>query len=233
MELMPMNNTCQEKIQTSVRFGRGFFYEFSLADVIYLIQCTRRHGGCIFAASRITDIWSLKQNITMTPLWGQWRLKSPASRLFTRPFFSGTDQRKHQSSASLTFVVRIDSPYKMPVTQKIFPFNDVIMWSLKTYTALLTIIYEVKHMCNRGTICRFIAVELYCDHTLPLVNRLAPVSDHSNAGPCLKRILIDHQGNLSWLCRQWHFKGNWSCLSTDIAVVLIHYVSCGSCGMRW
>ena len=43
-----------------------------------------------------------------------------------------TDQRKHQSSASLGFVRGIhrwpvDSPYKGPVTKKMFPFDDVIM----------------------------------------------------------------------------------------------------------
>ena len=46
---------------------------------------------------------------------------------------SGADQRKHQSSASLTFVRGIhrwpvDSPHKGPVTQKMFPFNDAIIF---------------------------------------------------------------------------------------------------------
>ena len=45
---------------------------------------------------------------------------------------SGTDQRKHQSSASLAFVRWIhwwlvDSPPKGPVTRKELPFDDVIM----------------------------------------------------------------------------------------------------------
>ena len=35
--------------------------------------------------------------------WARWRFRSPASPLFTQPFFSA-DQRKHQSSASLAFV---------------------------------------------------------------------------------------------------------------------------------
>ena len=48
----------------------------------------------------------------------------------------GADQRKHQSSSSLAFVRRIhrgsvNSPNKGPVTRKIFPFDDVIMRSLK------------------------------------------------------------------------------------------------------
>ena len=46
--------------------------------------------------------------------------------------YSGADQRKYQSSASLAFVRGIhrgpvNSPHKMPVTRKMFPFDDVIM----------------------------------------------------------------------------------------------------------
>ena len=49
--------------------------------------------------------------------------------------YSGTDQRKHQSSASLAFVWGIhrgpvNSPHKWPVTRKMFPFDDVIMLSI-------------------------------------------------------------------------------------------------------
>ena len=40
--------------------------------------------------------------------------------------YSGTDQRKHQSSASLVFE-RVNSPQKWPVTRKMFPFDDVNM----------------------------------------------------------------------------------------------------------
>ena len=46
---------------------------------------------------------------------------------------SDADQRKHQSSASLAFVWEIhrgplNFPHKWPVTQKMFPFDEVIMW---------------------------------------------------------------------------------------------------------
>ena len=45
--------------------------------------------------------------------------------------YSGAEQRKHQSSASLAFVRVIhrwpvNSPHKWPVTRKIFPLDDVI-----------------------------------------------------------------------------------------------------------
>ena len=48
--------------------------------------------------------------ITITSWWARWRLKSPASQVFTQPFLSGTDQRKHQSSASLAFAVTGEFP---------------------------------------------------------------------------------------------------------------------------
>ena len=46
--------------------------------------------------------------------------------------YSGVNQRKHQSSASLAFMRGIhrgpvNSPHKWPVTRKMFPFDDVIM----------------------------------------------------------------------------------------------------------
>ena len=46
--------------------------------------------------------------------------------------YSGVNQRKHQSSASLAFVREIhrgpvNFPHKWPVTRRMFPFDDVIM----------------------------------------------------------------------------------------------------------
>ena len=48
--------------------------------------------------------------------------------------YSGADQWKHESSASLAFVRGIhrwlvNSPHKGPVTRKMFPFDDIIMKS--------------------------------------------------------------------------------------------------------
>ena len=56
--------------------------------------------------------------------------------------YSGTDQIKHQSSASLAFVRGIhrgpvNSPHKGPVTRKMFPFDDVIMAALHVLKQLL------------------------------------------------------------------------------------------------
>ena len=62
------------------------------------------------------------------------QITSPAIDYWS--IYSGTDQRKHQSSVSLAFVWGIhrwpvNSPHKGPVTRKMFPFDEVIMrgWS--------------------------------------------------------------------------------------------------------
>ena len=54
-------------------------------------------------------------SITVTSKWARWRLKSPASQLFTQPFIQRTHQRKHQSSASLAFFA-VNSPVTMTWT---------------------------------------------------------------------------------------------------------------------
>ena len=55
--------------------------------------------------------------------------------------YSGTDERKHQSSASLAFVKEIlwwpvNCSHKGPVTRKMFPFDDAIMINARYGNAL-------------------------------------------------------------------------------------------------
>ena len=64
--------------------------------------------------------------------------------------YSDTDQRKHQSSASLAFVRWIhrwpmNSPHKGPVTRKMFPFDDAIVLS-RRWASLKSIDCVTKHM---------------------------------------------------------------------------------------
>ena len=73
--------------------------------------------------------------------------------------YSDADQRKHQSSASLAFVRGIhrgpvNSPHKWPVTEKMFPFHDVIM----SYTLLLPCIYTTAREGNRHTLKAILAL---------------------------------------------------------------------------
>ena len=77
--------------------------------------------------------------IIVTSKWARWRLTSPISpfiQITNLTVYSGADQTNHQNSASLAFVRgihqwRVNSPRRGPVTQKMFPFDDVIMVSEK------------------------------------------------------------------------------------------------------
>ena len=56
--------------------------------------------------------------------------------------YSGANQRKHWSSASLAFVQGIhrwpvNSPHRWPVTRKMFPFDDVTMSRLSIHTNVM------------------------------------------------------------------------------------------------
>ena len=68
----------------------------------------------------------------MTSYWVRWRLKPPASRLFTQPFIQGADERNIK--ASLAFASGIyrrpaNYPLKWLAKRNMFPFDDVIMIS--------------------------------------------------------------------------------------------------------
>ena len=67
--------------------------------------------------------------------------------------YSGADQSKHQSSAALAFVWGIhrgpmNSPHKWPVTRKMFPFDDVIMYAT-TLAAIVLFVHEHNKGSNR------------------------------------------------------------------------------------
>ena len=71
--------------------------------------------------------------------------------------YSGTDQRKHQSSTSLAFVRGIhrwpvNSPHKWPIMRKMFPFDDVIMIQ-GCLTDTGAIIWLPLHQCQG--LCQF------------------------------------------------------------------------------
>ena len=76
--------------------------------------------------------------------------------------WSGANQRKHQSSVSLAFVRGIhrspvDSPHKRPVTRKLFPFDDVIMY-LRPHCYLALTSPAVMYVNNDiGEISQFLA----------------------------------------------------------------------------
>ena len=107
--------------------------------------------------------------------------------------YSGPDQRKHQSSASLAFVGGIhrwpvNSPHKGPVTRKKFLFDDVIMtccwcilstasrghWCFTKSTNILN--WTAFHLRPRWTWFFHWAVEILFPY-IPLVHSSASVGN--------------------------------------------------------
>ena len=83
--------------------------------------------------------------------------------------YSGVNQRKHQSSASLAFVREIhrgpvNFPHKWPVTRKMFPFDDVIMrvhisWGC---TLHMCSTYCISHALWYGMRCMSFYIPMVC-----------------------------------------------------------------------
>ena len=70
--------------------------------------------------------------ITVTSNWARWRLKSPASRLFTQPFIQAQIKEnikalRHWPLCGEIHRWQVNSPHKWPVTRKMFPSDAVIM----------------------------------------------------------------------------------------------------------
>ena len=90
--------------------------------------------------------------------------------------YSGADQRKHQSSASLAFVRGIhrgsvNSPHKWSVTREMFPFDDVIMicsCDLPTIVLLEACLFRLPG----------IVVARVCVGVLPSVRKLVRARTH-------------------------------------------------------
>ena len=69
--------------------------------------------------------------------------------------YSGVNQRKHQSSASLAFVREIHQgpvnfPHKWPVTRKMFPFDDVIMGNRVSHVP----VKQHKPTCKKSVVTK-------------------------------------------------------------------------------
>ena len=72
--------------------------------------------------------------------------------------YFGAYQRKYQSFASLAFVRGshrwpVNSPYKGPVTQKMFPLDDVIMERLTSYTYIFFLYVSIDLVHLSTPIC--------------------------------------------------------------------------------
>ena len=88
-------------------------------------------------------------------------------------FYSGTDQRKHQSSAPLAFVRGIhrwlvNSLHKKTVTRKMFPFDDVIMFSRNWYAKQLNNVIMYVSLSRKWLCAHSSVILMFIKHKVTL-----------------------------------------------------------------
>ena len=84
--------------------------------------------------------------------------------------YSGVDQRKHQSYASLAFVMGIhrwpvNSPHKGPVTRKMFPFDDDMSSDFhhnSSESVVVLVVTHVKQFYFILNVCKFFIYYIVC-----------------------------------------------------------------------
>ena len=97
--------------------------------------------------------------------------------------YSGADQRKYQSSASVAFVRGIhrwpiNFPHKGPVTRKMFPFDDVIMiyhcnTTLHTNINVASVISAHGGTSHWGSLCPLLLIWIHFNPNMD--NQLQPL----------------------------------------------------------
>ena len=150
-------------------------WSVSCEDLVYHVitapRCTWNSISCILHCHDICDI-VFKH--TVMQHYGNVIMSAMASQITSLTIacatvYSGADQRKHQSSASLAFVWGIhrwpvNSPHKGPVTRKMFPFDDVIMRKFRYIVA-----YKARVLCKNLPLFTFVVFNSH-DFNAPITN---------------------------------------------------------------
>ena len=109
-----------------------------------IVVCTVRKIWFLVPRCTRLEIIIITVNHYCDVIMGVMASQITSRTIVYQTIYSMSDQRKHQSSASLAIVRRIhrwtvNSPDKRPVRRKMFPFDDVIMgWNVYTATGAET-----------------------------------------------------------------------------------------------
>ena len=134
-----------------------------------------------FVEIKITDIHY--DDVTMSAMASQ----ITSLTIFYSTVYSDPDQSKHQSSASLAFVWGIhrgpvNSPHKWPVTRKMSPFDDVIMFLLfywcncemnKTTLPSTSVFHRITQIMTPMVCCDVACVDMYLIKSLRALYKLS------------------------------------------------------------
>ena len=143
-----------------------FWVKMSFGRISYITQSLWSLSvGYDSQAMHISNVESHYIHVVMSAIASQ----ITSLKIVYSTVYSGADQRKHQSSASLAFVRAIhrwpvNSQHKWPVTRKMFPYDDVVIWcstirSRDLYSCLLGTFLDVAHGTysiygDRNKLCR-------------------------------------------------------------------------------
>ena len=119
-----------------------------------------------------------RQHITMTSWWAQWRLKSPASRLFNQLYIRAQIKENIKAPRHCPLcreLSPVNSSHKWPATRKMFPF-DVVIMKIELYTITTE------------------AIALSSDYILPNPNVCVTITNTKIHSCCY---------HLMWLCTFW------------------------------
>ena len=108
------------------------YFTYLPSTMTCCFRVTSRGGRCA-SNHRQLDSWDIHYTDV---IMGAMASQITSLTIVYSTAYSGADQRKHQSSASLAFVwgihqVPVNSPHEWPVTQRMFPFDDVVMYLLR------------------------------------------------------------------------------------------------------
>ena len=144
----------RERLVNFIHIPEGYFTDNGIIDRLpwWLINNHEEYGWVY-----VID-WSAR-NYTIIHyndiIMGAMSSQITSLTIFYWTVYSDADQRKHQSSAALAFVLGIhrgpvNSPDKWPVRRKMFPFDDVIMKTYKTSVYISwDIPYKVCHILSK------------------------------------------------------------------------------------
>ena len=128
------------------------------------------HCACIFPNSRpCWAMWCIRWTCLCQTHYSDIIISMMACQVTSfSTVCTGADERKHQNSASLAFVRGIhqwllDSPYKGPVTWKMFPFDDVVVVFL--VVLMLRLEYYEKSLATTISAQVFIRQQANCQQS--------------------------------------------------------------------
>ena len=144
-------------------------FRWHISVILYSLN-GRRAGKYIYRYNDVIMSTMVSQTTSLTTVYSS--------------VYSGADQRKHQSSATLAFVTGIhlwpvNSPHTGPVTWKMFPFDDVIMyiWNFKTI-----------YYTNMSSHLPYMSLACWSDIYKTGMAWYASHICHSSGGPIIKKL---------------------------------------------